>query len=220
MLAFARFSCRAIFFRSMWSIFIFALLTGLLSFLFYPIVIEQSGNFYTTLLSDSKLVSNIAVLISFEAIIGILLSVGLLSTLFKKGKKTKFYYLKYLPELLIAGAVLYAEQQMFYALPGYDFRFTASLTAVVFASVIGCISYIMHRALPEISSRYELNFLINMLLLIVAVMLNAGLTHYSTGNYHIEIAWKNTAVFLGLIVLLVITGFILHQIKLRNKKYK
>ncbi len=212
-LAFVRFACRASFFRKGWSIIIFAAIVALLSFLCYPIVIEQSGNFYTTLLKDATLVGNVAVLITLEAVGGMLLSIGLLNTLFVRKDKSKLHYLKYLPEILILGGVLYAEQQVFYVFPGLDFRLTASLTAGLFSAAVGLLAYIMRWVLPEKGERYELNFLLNVFLLIIAILLNAGLSSYNTGSYESEVEWLSTFVFVGMIVLFLLIGLVLYRLK-------
>lgn len=218
LLAFVRFACRATFFRSVWGIVAFALLVALLSFLSYPIVIEQSGDFYATLLRDATLVGNVAVLITLEAVVGMLFSIGLLRTLFKEDRKTRLSNLKYLPEILIAGAVLYAQQQVFYQFPGYDFRITAICTAFAFAILLGCVALLMRWALPEQSNRYELNFLINLFLLVVGILLNAGLSNYNTGNYTSNIGWKSAIVFLLIIAMFFLLGLVLYRVKLNLKK--
>lgn len=220
LLAFVRFACRATFFRSIWSVLVFALLVAALSFLSYPVVIEQAGDFYTTLLSDPTLVGNVAVLITLEALLGMLLSMGLLHTLLAKKKNAHFHLLRYVPELLILGAVLYAEQQMFYALPGYNFRLTATLTSATFAAAIGLLTFFMRKALPERSNRYELNFLINTFLLLLAVFLNAGLSPYNTGNYDSNLDWKSSIAFFLITFVFFTLGFVLLQLKLKNKKLK
>ncbi len=220
LLAFVRFACRATFFRSLKGIGVFALLVAVVSFICYPIVIEQSGDFYTTLLRDATLVGNVAVLITLEAIAGMLLSIGLLNTLFRGKKKSRLTLLRYLPEMLIIGAILYAEQQMFYAFPGFSFRLTATITAVIFALAIGGLAFLMGWALPENSGRYELNFLINVFLLCVAILLNAGLSSYNTGSYQSDVQWLSMTIFFGIIGLLVALGFGLYQLKLKNQKIK
>lgn len=218
LLAFVRFSCRATFFRSIWGIIAFAITVAVISFLCYPIVIEQSGDFYSTLLADATLVGNVAVLITLESIAGMLLSIGLLQTLFQNKRKTQLQKLRFLPEILIIGAVLYAEQQMFYLFPGYDFKITAILTAFAFAGIVGGFAFLMRWALPEQGSRYELNFLINLLLLVVAILLNAGLSSYNTGNYQSNVEWQSAVVFLAVIAILFALGFGLYRLKLKNKK--
>lgn len=220
LLAFVRFACRATFFRSVWGIVVFALLVALLSFLSYPIVIEQSGDFYTTLLRDATLVGNVAVLITLEAIVGMLLSIGLLRTLFKEDKKTRLHSLKFLPEILIAGAVLYAQQQVFYQFPGYDFRITAICTAFAFAVLLGGSALIMRFVLQEQGYRYELNFLINLFLLVIGVLLNAGLSNHNTGNYASNVEWKSTIVFLLIIAIFFLLGLVLYQVKLKKIKIR
>ncbi len=220
LLAFVRFACRATFFRSLKGIGVFALLVAIVSFICYPIVIEQSGDFYTTLLKDATLVGNVAVLITLEAIAGMLLSIGLLNTLFRGKKKSRLTWLRFLPEVLIIGAILYAEQQMFYAFPGLDFKLTAAITAGVFALGVAGLAFLIQWALPENSGRYELNFLINVFLLCVAILLNAGLSSYNTGSYQSDVQWLSMVVFLGVIGGLVALGFGLYQLKLKNQKIK
>ncbi len=220
LLAFMRFACKASAFRSIWAVFLFSAMAAVLSFACYPLVIEQSGNFYETLLSDRQLVGDIAVLITLEAILGMLFSIGLLDTLVIKKKVTKLRYLKYFPELLIIGAVLYAEQQMFYIFPGYDFRLTAALSAGIFALAVGASALFIRWILPELGGRYELNFLINIFLLFAAVLLNAGLSSYNTGNYQSNVQWLSLLIFLLLIAFFVVIGFGWYHLKTKYRNNK
>lgn len=212
-----KFTCKATFFENLWGILGYALLVGIIAFAIYPIVIRQSGDFHLTMLTDRKLVSDMAIIITIEAIIGLLVSMGMLKNIFSK-KKTIARWLKIIPGVLIIGAIFYAEQRMFYILAGQSFLKIAFLTAIgSFLVVIG-VSLMIKYILPQPTMRYELKFLTNSLLLIAGVLLNAGVSPYNTASYRMDFDWVKMLVFLGGIFAIALLGFALYHFAFRNKK--
>lgn len=214
-----KFTCKATFFENLWGILGYALLVGIIAFAIYPIVIRQSGDLYLTMLTDRKLVSNMAIIVTVEAIIGLLVSMGMLKNIFSK-KKTIGRWLKIIPGVLIIGAIFYVEQRMFYILAGESFVKIAFLTAIGLFLVIVLISLMMRYILPQPTMRYELKFLTNIMLLITGVLLNAGVSPYNTASYRMDFDWVKMLVFLGVIFGVALLGFALYQLGIKNKKIK
>lgn len=212
-----KFTCKATFFESLWGILGYAVFVGIIAFAIYPIVIRQSGDFYLTMLTDQALVSDVAIIITVEAIVGLLVSIGMLKELFSP-KKSIARWLKIVPGLLIVGAVFYAEQRMFYIFAGETFIKIASLTAIVVFGVVFGVALAIKYILPQPTMRYELKFLTNIMLLIAGVLLNSGVSSYNIAAYQVAFDWVKMLVFLCILLGIGGLGFALYHFAFRNKK--
>ena len=211
-----KFACKATFYKSYSGVLLFAGLAGIFAFLIHPIVIKQNGDIYTVLLSESRRVTNLALLITLEAISGILISIGMLQNLFVPKKRIWIKFLKLTPGVLIAGAIFYIELKIFYLFPGLNFKLTALITSLVLIEIILILSVLIKYFLSQESIRYEFKFLINAILLILAVIINAGLANYNQSSYKVEASLIKLLVFLLVVIAFGSLGYFLNKIK--NKK--
>lgn len=217
-IAVLKFSCKATFGENLWGIWMYAFSASVLAFAIYPIVIRQSGNFYITMLSSPAFVSDIAVVITLEAIIGMLVSIDMLKNMFTPQRNLS-KWLKILPGVLIFGAVFYIEQRIFYLFAGYDFKFTALVISLGLLLLIFSVATLIKISLPERTLRYEFKFLLNILLLVGGIVLNAGDSFYSTSQ-HYGVEWMPIIAFLALVFAVGCLGFLLHRLAYKNKKLK
>ncbi|MBI9055781.1 MAG: hypothetical protein JEY96_18310 [Bacteroidales bacterium] len=214
-----KFACKATFYKSYSGILIFAGLAGIFAYLIHPFVIRQNGDFYSVILSKSNRVTDIAVLITIEAISGILISVAMLQNLFIPKKRIWVRILKLTPGVLIAGAIFYFELKAFYFSPGLNFKLTALITSLSLFVAIFLISVYIKKNLRTEGSRYEFKFLLNAFLLIIAIILNAGLASYNRSSYNIESGFEKLASFIFIAVTISALGYFLNKIK-QKKQYK
>lgn len=218
LIAVLKFSCKATFLESLWGIWIYAFSAAVLAFVIYPIVIRQPGNFYIAILSSPAFVSDIAIVVTIEAIVGMLVSIGMLKNMFTPQRNLS-RWLKILPGVLIFGAVFYIEQRTFYLFAGYDFKFTALVISLGLLLLIFSVATLIKILLPERTLRYEFKFLLNILLLVGGVVLNAGDSFYNTSQ-HSGVEWMAIIAFLALVFVVGCLGFVLHRLAYKNKKLK
>ncbi len=144
-LALAKFCLKAAMTGRFWTMACYAFFAALVSLALYPTVIEQPATVITNLLADRELVTDGAVLTTTEAILGIFVSVFLLSNYFKpKGQRRKsVFVLKVVPGILWIFAVAYFELLFFRQRVGADFGATAAIYAgIVFAVVLLAAGFI------------------------------------------------------------------------------
>lgn len=130
----------------------------------------------TNLLADRELVTDGAVLTTTEAILGIFVSVFLLSNYFKpKGQRRKsVFVLKVVPGILWIFAVAYFELLFFRQRVGADFGATAAIYAgIVFAVVLLAAGFI-HLFVRHESMKLELKIMLNMGILLIGLLVNAS----------------------------------------------
>jgi hypothetical protein len=104
-----KYACKATFFKAYRGIIIYSLLGGMIALAAYPFIVKTDTDVFTRLLSNRTVVSYIAVILTIEAIGGMLISIAMLSYLFEKKRRKWIQVLKLMPGELIAGLFLYAE---------------------------------------------------------------------------------------------------------------
>jgi hypothetical protein len=185
-LALLKYAVKAGFFKGWRGPVIYSLIAGLIAFIFYPVIIKLESTFFEKVLSNPQQVANLAVLITLEALGGILISIGMVKTL------------RIVPGILIVGAVFYIELKVFSSITGQPFLRLAILTAFFLAAGIFLLSRGIKKAMPGLEDRYELKFLSNVLLLILAVVLNAGIFGQIPARAPPVALLSQTLAFLGL----------------------
>ena len=203
LLALVKYSSKAAFFRHWGGMVAYACCAGLVGMIVYPTIITMESNVFEKLLSNRENVSSVAVLVTIEAISGMLISIGMLDNLFSSKKKPLLNLLKYTPGILIFGAVFYFELAMFRHFAGIRFLDLALISSLVLSSGVFLAAFGIRKILPDDASRYELIFLTNVLLLCLSVLLNAGLADYNSSSYQAEPEF----VKLALLAVIAIAGF-------------
>lgn len=212
-LALVKYSSKTTFFKHWGGMSAYACCAGLAALMVYPTIIMMESNVFEKLLSDQQAVSSVAVLITIEAISGMLIGIGLLDNLFSSRKKQLLNLLKYTPGLLIFGAVFYFELAMFRHFAGIRFLDLALIISLVLSAGIFLAAFGIKKILPEDASRHELIFLTNVMLLCLSILLNAGLADYSTSSYQAEPEFVKLALF----TIVAATGFGLGYILFKYK---
>ncbi len=213
LLALVKYSSKAAFFRHWGSTVAYACCAGLVAMLVYPTIITMESNVFEKLLSNRENVSSVAVLVTIEAISGMLISIGMLDNLFSSRKKPLLNLLKYTPGILIFGAVFYFELAMFRHFAGTRFLDLALISSLLLSSGVFLAAFGIRKLLPDDASRYELIFLTNVLLLCLSVLLNAGLADYNSGSYQAEPEF----VKLAMLAVIAAAGFGLGYILFRYR---
>ncbi len=220
-LAILKFSAKATFYRKYWGIVLFTLGAGIFAYAIYPFVIKNEMKVFSGIFSEKTKVTDLAILITAEAIAGIMISIAVLHDYYVAARKRKWIsFFKPFPGIIMAGAIFYIELKAFYFFPGVRFGMAALIISGVLLLVIGGLSLVIRLFLPAEDMRQELVFYINMLLLIVAVILNAGLADYNQGSYNSDVALPGLLAFLLLIIFLGAAGYFFQKMKSKGKLKK
>ena len=175
-LALAKFCLKAAMTGRFWTMACYAFFAALVSLALYPTVIEQPATVITNLLADRELVTDGAVLTTTEAILGIFVSVFLLSNYFKpKGQRRKsVFVLKVVPGILWIFAVAYFELLFFRQRVGADFGATAAIYAGIVLAVVLLAAGFIHLFVRHESMKLELKIMLNMGILLIGLLVNAS----------------------------------------------
>ncbi len=213
-----KYCCKAGFFKDWRGIVIYSLFASVIAIVFYPVIIKMNTNSFDMLLSDKKKVSDIAVVVTIEAIGGMLTSIGMLHNLFEIKQNMWVKIVKILPGVILLGVVFYIELLLFKTMAGVSFIGVAVLSALLIFIGIAFVAIGIKYLLPEKAMRYELKFLINIILLVVAILMNAYLAGYNESTYEADVEYNKLLVFTGIVVVGFFVGFLLYRKKRFVKK--
>ncbi|QGY47598.1 hypothetical protein GM418_29195 [Maribellus comscasis] len=218
MLAILKFSAKATFYSKYWGVVLFALAAGIFAYAIYPLVIKNELKVFTGIFSERAKVTDLAIVITAEAIAGIMISMAVLHDYYVSTEKRKWFsFFRPLPGIVIAGAIFYIELKAFYFFPGVHFGMAAFIIAGGLTLVVGILSVIIRLFLLVEDMRQELVFYINILLLLGAVILNAGLADYNQSSYNSDVGLPGLLAFLLLIYFLGAAGYFIQKTKNKGK---
>lgn len=219
-LAIIKFSCKATFYRKYWGVLIFSALAGIFAYIIHPFVIKNDIRFFSGILSDKSTVADLAIIITAEAVSGIMISIGVLQNLVKAKTGNWIKFLKLSPGVIIAGAIFYIELKSFYYFSGFGFWAAALIISAGLFISVAIISLVLKYLLPSDNMRYEFKFIVNVILLIVAVIMNAGLADYNQSSYNVELSLPKLLVLFILIAGIGSIGFLIQKVKYKGRLKK
>ncbi len=208
-----RFAFRVIFFEKKIALIFTSIFIFVVSLSIYPRVLQQSGDFYTIAMQNKSFVQDLSVIITFDAILGIILSILLLRIFFKRSSNKLLDWFLLMPDFLIIGFIAYLEQQMFYIFTGNSFFMSTLILAVLISIAVVLLSLLINKIIPDKAAKYELNFITNIFILMAAIALNTYTSSYNTVNYQSKLEWKNTLLFFTLATLGFVLGFLIKRKK-------
>lgn len=210
-----KYCSKATFYRGYHGILLYSAIGGAIAIASFPVILHTNTDVFDKLMSDKNAVSNMAVLITIETIIGMFVSIGMLHNQYATKTNKWIKMVKLLPGMLIVGIVFYAGLSLFRAMAGTPFHWIALTASISVMLGVFVLAAILKLFLPDISTRNEMKFLVNILLLILAIFLNAGLAEYNTSHYQADVDHTKLVAFLGM----AISGFIAGWLLFKNKKF-
>lgn len=218
-LAFLKVCLSPAFLKKFYGTFIYALCAGLFAYAVYPLVIRQRADSFTAILADKGLVADFAVLVTVEAVLGIMICIYLLDNYFKPKEKRKksVFVLKLIPGPLFFIGIFYFEIMFFQEFPGVAFGTTALLYSLLIFSVTTVMSLILRYVMSGESLKLEAKILFNMAVLMVGLLLNSSISAYNVAHSSDYTEIAPTLSMIGLILLLSVVGYAMYLIKIKTK---
>lgn len=201
----------------LWAIICYALFCSLWAFICYPLVIHQPVTLIEQLLNNKKIVTDGAVITTFEAIMGILLSIRLLDNYFtpKTRRKKSLFILKVIPGILALTGILYFELMFFKMRVTEDFLITALLYAGLCMLGISSVSCFLKWLAPGESIKLEIKLILNLTILFAGLLINSTVADYNLSSAHIPLEWKPLFIVSGLILTIIGVGLMARKLNLK-----
>ena len=152
-----------------------SILLGSFTMFVYPYAIEQSQTQIEEFLQSSKILGNMAVLVSLEAVMCMAFCFLALSHLYQQNKSSKWLkVLNYYPCLLIFPVIFYGLTQTMFIFTGVDFFMTAIVFSIVLSLALPLFSYGVKIFIPEQDLRLEIHFFMSLLITILGLISTAN----------------------------------------------
>ena len=218
-LAFLKVCLSPAFLKKFRGTFVYALCAGLFAYAVYPLVIRQRADSFTAILADKGLVADFAVLVTVEAVLGIMICIYLLDNYFKPKEKRKksVFALKLVPGPLFFIGIFYFELMFFKEFPGVSFGTTALLFSLLIFVLITVLSLILRYVMSGESLKLEAKILFNMAILLVGLLLNSSISAYNVAHSSDYTELAPTLSMIGVIILLSAMGYGIYVIKSKTK---
>lgn len=199
--------------------FIYALCAGVFAYAVYPLVIRQRADSFTAILADKGLVADFAVLVTVEAVLGIMICIYLLDNYFKPKEKRKksVFMLKLLPGPLFFVGIFYFELMFFKEFPGVSFGTTALLYSLLIFGLITLVSLVLRYVMSGESLKLEAKILFNIAILLVGLLLNSSISAYNVAHSSDYTELAPTLTMVGGIILLSFVGYVFYVMKIKTK---
>lgn len=222
-IALAKYCLKAALSNSMGILVGYAAAAAVIAFALYPAVIEQPVTIIIQMLQDKKIVENMAIITTAEAVTGIFISVYLLENYFKpkSGRTKKAFIMKIIPGILSLCAIGYFELLFFKWRAGNDFTATAVLFAVFLFIAIVAVSLLAKYILKEESLKLEIKLILNLAILVIGLLVSSSVADYNTSYAQATVEWAALIALICISFALAVTGLWLQKINLKKhlKKY-
>lgn len=204
LLAVAKYSLKASMNTRWWVTLLYPLAAAVAAYLIYPWMIRLRGDSFTAILADKGLVADCAVLITIEAILGILSSIYILDNYFrpKSKRKRSVFILKVVPGVLVFVGIAYFELAFFKQFAGVQFGKVALMYSGVVFFAIAALASMLKWLMRGESLKLEAKITLNLLILCTALFVNASLADYSVSHAQTAVEWLPVTAAIGLFALM------------------
>ncbi len=209
LLAFVKFGLKSSLVRKACMIPVYGIVAGAFVWAVYPLVIGLRGDSFTAILADRGMVSDCALLITVESVLGIMTSVLLLDNYFapREKRKRSLFVLKVIPGVLFFVGVVYFELLFFKLLVGMPFGRAAALYGGTIFAAVTAGGFGLRWLLPGESMKLDAKILLDLAILGVAIFVNAAISDYSVSHSVGVVEWLPTAVAAAVIAVGAAAGF-------------
>lgn len=200
-----------------WQAAIFGLICAGFVLLSYPFAITQSKTQLTGYLSNTQIMQDIAVLVTFESAIYLAYCFSAMRELYGRDVKRWIKPLKWYPGLLVFPALLYVLIKAVFSFSGTDFATIAYVIAGIVFIAFPLLNIVIKWFLPEKELRLEIQFLVSLFVAVIGLVctVNGNVT-YSAVSEPLNI--KGLALATGLFVVFFAIGYCWNKYKWKFKR--
>ena len=204
-------------FWKLWQTLIFAGIVMFFLWEMYFYAINQSQITIENMLNNSKILSDITVLLTIESMVCIGFCFLALRSFFLN-KESKWYkILKWYSGLLVFPALFYVLTQCIFFFSGVDFPLITIILAIIIFIFISVGSYCFQKFLPEQDFRLEIHFLTSIFITILGLVSTAnGQIIYVSESEPIQ--FKTLIITFLLFLSLFFLGFLINKFYWKIKK--
>ena len=199
----------------------FCLLLGVFVFVSHGYAIELNKLQVQQLLSTQDSLLDISFVVMIDSILSVYFCVARLGGSDSSSKVKRYMsVLRYMPSLLVFPAVFYIHVNLFFSIVATDFMLITSGWALFVVLLFVVTSLFMRRLFAEKELLIEIILIITLLLFMLTVcgtVFHPSATVYGSGT---PVDWIECVTTLGLLIIIMLAGYIFSNIQKNNKKKK
>ncbi len=186
---------------------------ALLSVGFYKFSISQNNQTIDWILKQDSLVSGIAILLTFEAILIIFLTILQIKSYYKLKFPNLWKWVAILPPIQLIIAVVFLQTYLFLKVNGISLSFLAVVFFLSSSGILLLLTWAIKKLIKKWEDRAELQALIAMFQLLLAMFLPLMARGQKVGFTQITIDYYAIGFVVGLLLLISTFGYFIYKRK-------
>lgn len=186
---------------------------GLIGLGFYNFSLNQNNQTLDWLLQQDNLVSGIAVVLTFEAILIILLTVVQIKSYYNIKYPALWKWISVIPSLQLIAGYIFLQTYVFLKVDGYSFGLLATYFFIGSSFVLGILTLSIQTLVKKWEARAELQALIAMFQLLMAMFLPLIARGKRVGFTQITIDYASIGFITLLVLLISFAGYFIYKQK-------
>ncbi|PID69496.1 MAG: hypothetical protein CR989_01375 [Flavobacteriales bacterium] len=196
------------------------LVPGFVSIGFFNFSVNQNNQTLDWLLKQDNLISGIAILLTFEAILIVFLTVFQIKSYYKLKFPSLWKWISIVPPVQLMVAFIFLQTYLFLKVSGYSFiwlAFTFFLSSIL---ILWILTFGMQKLIKRWENRAELQALIALFQLLLAMFLPLIARGQKVGFTQITVDYHAIMFLMTLVIILSATGYFMYKRKLVRPEQK
>jgi len=186
---------------------------GLICIGFYNFSVSQNNQTLDWLLQQENLVSGIAILLTFEAIIIIFLTIVQIKSYYNIRYPNLWKWISVIPSFQLIAVCIFLQTYLFLKVDGYSFLILAFLFFLGISFVLGILALSIQSIIKKWEFRAELQVLIALFQLLIAMFLPLIARGKRVGFTQITIDYIAILFVIVLVIAVSATGYFIYKQK-------
>lgn len=204
-----------------WYRFAFSISPGVFVILSYPYAIEQNKLQMQEFLSTQSAVMNISLVVMADTLLSLYFCFARMRK-WEPGKRFKWHItlLRHIPSLLVFPALYYIHVNLFFSFPGINFLRTGIILASGVSVVFVLASFFIRKLLHEKELLIETVLMLTLFLFILVICCTVFHPSATVYGYSPPIDWAGCITTLGVLAVLLISGYLFSYTKKHFKRLR
>ena len=198
------------------------LIPGLITIGFFNFSASQNNQTLNWLMKQDNLISSIAILLTFEALFIIFLTVVQIKSYYKLKFPSLWKWISIVPPIQLIVALIFMQTYLFLKINGHSFAFLALQFFLCSSLILWVLTFSIQNMIKKWESRAELQALIALFQLLLAMFLPLIARGQKVGFTQITIDYNAILFLMALVIIISAIGYLSYKRKLarpeRNKK--
>lgn len=189
------------------------LIPGLISVGFFNFSVSQNNQTLNWLMKQDNLISGIAIMLTFEAILIVFLTVVQIKSYYKLKFPSLWKWISLVPPIQLIVALIFLQTYLFLKVSGHSFVFLALVFFLCSSLILWVLTFSIQSIIKKWESRAELQALIALFQLLLAMFLPLIARGQKVGFTQITIDYSAILFLMALVIIISAMGYFIYKRK-------